>query len=306
VFSGPRGVEPVSKATIQRFEADGASQRTDASGVRNSTGLAVHPQTGALWAVVQERDGLGDDLPSDDLIRVQAGGFYGWPYAYIGPHPQPGFATLAPDKVEATLTPDLLFQAHASALDLVFYDGAPFPAEMRGRTFVALEGSWNRSAPTGDTVWKVRYTGAAPAGPTCAPCPPVWLAVMCGGVCGFWAASKISHDRRPACPASLAILPPRQTWLSGIFGELWHAPSSGGLAWSWHAIRQVSSRQLPCALASSARKREIEQDKPLEPVHRGARELMRQGHDVGSPSNHAPRAYRAQYPRGGEESRAST
>ena len=70
-------------------------------GVRNPAGLAFHPQTGDLWAVVQERDGLGDNLPSDYLIRVQEGGFYGWPYAYIGPHPQPGFATLAPDKVQS-------------------------------------------------------------------------------------------------------------------------------------------------------------------------------------------------------------
>ena len=82
---------------------------TVASGTRNPTALAFHPDTGDLWALVQERDGLGDNLPSDYLIRVQQGGFYGWPYAYIGKHPQPGFAQLAPDKVEATITPDLLF-----------------------------------------------------------------------------------------------------------------------------------------------------------------------------------------------------
>jgi len=91
---------------------------------------------------VQERDGLGDRLPSDYLIRVQQGGFYGWPYAYIGKHPQPGFAKLAPDKVEATITPDLLFEAHSSVLDLVFYDADQFPAEYKGQAFVALKGSW--------------------------------------------------------------------------------------------------------------------------------------------------------------------
>ena len=81
---------------------------------------------------MQERDGLGDNLPSDFLIRVQQGGFYGWPYACIGKHPQPGFANLAPDKVEATITPNLLFAAHSSLLDLVFYEGDQFPAEYKG------------------------------------------------------------------------------------------------------------------------------------------------------------------------------
>src|SRR5919198_203939 len=112
--SGNLGVEPEPKATIQRFEADGGNQKTYAAGMRNPTALAFHPQTGELWAVVQERDGLGDNVPSDSLIRVQEGGFYGWPYAYNGPHPQPGFANLAPAKVNATITPDLLFEAHSS------------------------------------------------------------------------------------------------------------------------------------------------------------------------------------------------
>ena len=87
----------------------------------------------------------GAIVPSDYLIRVQQGGFYGWPYAYIGKHPMPGFANLAPDKVEASITPDLLFTAHSSLLDLVFYEGDQFPAAYKGSLFVALKGSWNRS-----------------------------------------------------------------------------------------------------------------------------------------------------------------
>ena len=82
--SGNVGVEPEPKATIQRFDPDGSNQTTYTSGMRNPTALAFHPQTGELYAVVQERDGLGDNLPSDYLTRVQQGGFYGWPYAYIG------------------------------------------------------------------------------------------------------------------------------------------------------------------------------------------------------------------------------
>jgi glucose/arabinose dehydrogenase len=162
--SGNLGVEPEPKATIQRFDADGSNQTTVASGTRNPTALAFHPQTGELWAVVQERDGLGDNLPSDYLIRVQQGGFYGWPYAYIGKHPQPGFAQLAPDKVEATITPDLLFQAHSSLLDLVFYDADQFPSEYKGSLFVALKGSWNRSVPTGYKIARVPFKDGRPEG----------------------------------------------------------------------------------------------------------------------------------------------
>jgi hypothetical protein len=90
---------------------------------------------------------------------VQQGGFYGWPYAYIGKHPMPGFAQLAPDKVEATITPDLLFTAHSSLLDLVFYEGDQFPAEYKGSLFVALKGSWNRSVPTGYKIVRVPFKG---------------------------------------------------------------------------------------------------------------------------------------------------
>src|SRR6516162_1945940 len=105
--SGNIGVEPEVKASIQRFEADGSDQTKFASGMRNPTTLAFHPTTGELYAGVQERDGLGDNLPPDYLTRVEKGAFYGWPYAYIGPNPQPGFAHLAPEKVKATVIPDV-------------------------------------------------------------------------------------------------------------------------------------------------------------------------------------------------------
>ncbi len=162
--SGNLGVEPEPKATIQRFDADGSNQATFASGMRNPTALAFHPQTGELYALVQERDGLGDKLPSDYLTRVQEGGFYGWPYAYIGKHPQAGFANRAPDKVNATMTPDLLFEAHSSALDLVFYEGEQFPPEYKGHAFVALKGSWNSSQPTGYKVVRVPFKNGRPEG----------------------------------------------------------------------------------------------------------------------------------------------
>ena len=162
--SGNIGVEPEVKASIQRFDASGGNQTTFASGLRNATALAFHPDTGDLYTVVQERDGLGDNLPPDYMTRVQQGGFYGWPYSYIGQHPQPGFAQLRPDKVKAAITPDVLFQSHSSAMDILFYTGAQFPAEYKGDAFVALKGSWNRADPTGYKVVRVPFKDGKPQG----------------------------------------------------------------------------------------------------------------------------------------------
>ncbi len=142
--SGNIGVEPQVKATIQRFEPNGGGQITFASGMRNPTALAFNPDTGELWATVQERDGLGDKLVPDYMTHVEKGGFYGWPYSYIGPNPQPGFAAMRPDKVKAALKPDLLFEAHSSLLDLVFYTGNQFPAEI-----AAMPSSRSRARGTG-------------------------------------------------------------------------------------------------------------------------------------------------------------
>lgn len=162
--SGNIGVEPEPKATIQVFSPDGREQRTFASGVRNPVGLAFHPQTGELWATVQERDGTGDQLVPDFLVQVRDGGFYGWPYAYIGTNPQPGFAQMAPDKVKASLVPDVLFEPHSAAMDFVFWTGAKVPAAYAGDAIVALKGSWNRSDPTGYKVVRVKFEGGKPTG----------------------------------------------------------------------------------------------------------------------------------------------
>jgi glucose/arabinose dehydrogenase len=207
--SGNLGVEPEPKATIQRFDADGSNQTTYASGTRNPTALAFHPDTGDLWALVQERDGLGDNLPSDYLIRVQQNGFYGWPYAYIGKHPQPGFANMAPDKVAASITPDLLFQAHSSVLDLAFYTGDQFPADYKGSLFVALKGSWNRSVPTGYKVVFVPFKDGRPVG------------YYENFATGFWASGE-SRAEVWGRPAALAIAKD---------GSLLVADDTGGTIW---------------------------------------------------------------------------
>ena len=161
---GNIAVEPQVKATIQRFEPDGSGQTTFASGLRNPCGFAINPDSGELWAVVQERDGLGDRLVPDYMVRPESGAFYGWPYAYTGQHPQAGFASKAPAKVKASKLPDLLFESHSSAMDLVFYTGDQFPADYRGSAFVVLKGSWNRSTPTGYKVVRVPFEAGRPAG----------------------------------------------------------------------------------------------------------------------------------------------
>ncbi|GGK37516.1 PQQ-dependent sugar dehydrogenase [Salinarimonas ramus] len=162
--AGNIAVEAEPRATIQAFDLDGSNQRTYASGTRNPIGMALHPETGELWAIVQERDGLGNELVPDFLTQIEEGGFYGWPYAYAGGLEQPGFAERAPDLVEATITPDLLFEAHSSAMNLAFYDEEGFPEDYRGDAFVALKGSWNRADPTGYKVVRVPFENGEPEG----------------------------------------------------------------------------------------------------------------------------------------------
>lgn len=167
VAIGSRGnlaEEPEPRATVQRFRVDGSEPLTFAGGLRNPVGIAFHPDTDELYVVVNERDGYGDDLVPDYLTRVQRGDFYGWPYAYLGPHPDPEFGSVRPDLVELTREPDVLFQAHSAPTGLVFYDGDQFPAPYRGGAFVSHRGSWNRSVPTGYRIVFVPFDDGRPAG----------------------------------------------------------------------------------------------------------------------------------------------
>jgi glucose/arabinose dehydrogenase len=207
--SGNIGVEPEIKATIQRFEANGSGQTTFASGMRNPTALAFHPDTGELYAVVQERDGLGDRLVPDFLTHVEKGAFYGWPYSYIGQNPMPGFAAMRPDKVQAAVKPDLLFEAHSSLLDIVFYTGDQFPAEYRGSMFVALKGSWNRSEPTGYKIVRVPFKNGRPEG---------WYENFAAG---FWVSGQ-NRAEVWGRPTALAIMKD---------GALLVADDTGGTIW---------------------------------------------------------------------------
>jgi len=147
--------EAEPRATIRVFAGDGSGGHSFASGLRNPVGLAFRPGSTDLWTVVNERDGLGDELVPDYLTKVVPGGFYGWPYAYLGANPQPGLAAKAPDKVAAARLPDLLFRAHSAPLGLAFSGGD---------AFVGLHGSWNRSEPIGYMVARVPFKDGKPVG----------------------------------------------------------------------------------------------------------------------------------------------
>jgi glucose/arabinose dehydrogenase len=153
--------EEQGRAVVLSFTPDGKDRRIYATGLRNCSAEAIQPRTGTLWCAVNERDGLGDDLPPDYATSVRDGGFYGWPWFYIGDHPDPRHQGIAARPV---IVPDVLIQPHSAPLGIAFYDGTAFPAEYRGDAFVALHGSWNRSKRTGYKVVRLRFENGRPTG----------------------------------------------------------------------------------------------------------------------------------------------
>lgn len=139
-----------------------------ATGIRNGVSLAVNPETGDLWVSTNERDGLGDNLVPDYVTRVKEGGYYGWPWYYLGNHEDPRHAGERPDLAGKAIVPDVLEQSHSASLGMTFYTAtsgvAAFPAEYRGDAFVALHGSWNRTTRTGYKVVRVRLQHGVPTG----------------------------------------------------------------------------------------------------------------------------------------------
>ena len=143
------------RATILEFNPDGTAGRVYVSGIRNAVGLAVHPRTGDLWASVNERDGLGDDLVPDYITRVKDGDFFGWPWFYMGGAWDPRHDGKHPELKAKVRTPDVLVQPHSASLEMVFYTGGQFPSGHRDSAFAALHGSWNRKLRTGYKVIRV-------------------------------------------------------------------------------------------------------------------------------------------------------
>jgi len=143
------------RANVLVCNPDGSDLKVFASGIRNPVGLAIEPKTGELWTATNERDALGDNLVPDYTTHVQDGGFYGWPWYYIGKNRDPRLKDSHPDWRERMITPDVLIQPHSAPLTFAFYNGEQFPAEYKGDMFLALHGSWNRSKRTGYEVVRV-------------------------------------------------------------------------------------------------------------------------------------------------------
>lgn len=152
------------RAAISEYNPDGTGHRIYASGLRNPVGLALQPGTNTIWTSVNERDTLGDDLVPDYITSVRDGGFYGWPYSYIGSHPDPEHVGKADELVARAVVPDVLLPAHAAAVSVTFYTGTAFPEHYLNGAFVGLHGSWNRSIPSGYKVVFVPFEGDMPTG----------------------------------------------------------------------------------------------------------------------------------------------
>jgi glucose/arabinose dehydrogenase len=152
------------RAAITICDPDGQNARLYATGLRNPVGIALEPTSGQLWADVNERDGLGDDLPPDYFTSVQDGGFYGWPYSYIGDNVDPRVRPQLLELVAKAIVPDVLLGSHTAPLQFVFYTGKQFPESYHGGAFIAEHGSWNRSIRAGYQVTFVPFKNGKPSG----------------------------------------------------------------------------------------------------------------------------------------------
>ncbi|MBI2071785.1 MAG: sorbosone dehydrogenase family protein [Gemmatimonadetes bacterium] len=152
------------RAAVVRYHLDGSGETLFATGLRNAVGLTLHPATGEIWATNNDRDNLGDDLPPDRVNILREGGFYGWPFCYLPNQPNPEYQR-TPGRCANAIGPAIVLPAHTAPLGLAFYQGAMFPAEYRGDLFIALHGSWNRSAPIGYEVVRVDFENGRPVRP---------------------------------------------------------------------------------------------------------------------------------------------
>jgi glucose/arabinose dehydrogenase len=153
------------RAAILQLNRDGSGMRVFASGLRNPVGMEWEPETNALWTVVNERDGLGDELVPDYMTSVPDGAFFGWPYSYFGQNVDPRKKGEKPDLVKKAIVPDYGLGSHVAALGLSFYRGKAFPERYRRGAFIGMHGSWNHSKMVGYKVAFARFENGKPVGP---------------------------------------------------------------------------------------------------------------------------------------------
>jgi glucose/arabinose dehydrogenase len=173
------------RAAILHIPAMSGPAKIHARGLRNSVGLAFHPETGELWASDNGRDRLGDDLPPEEINRIVAGGDYGWPFCYGQRIPDPGPGDT--ERCRRTLPPEVEMQAHSAPLGIAFGHGLNFPEPYRDMLYVAFHGSWNRSVPTGYKLVGIPFANGRPAGPP-------------GDIVSGWLQGRKAWGR-PVCPA---------------------------------------------------------------------------------------------------------
>jgi glucose/arabinose dehydrogenase len=149
------GEREFHRANILEYTPEGKFVGIYASGIRNPVGLAIHPETGELWTSINERDTYGDNLVPDYVTHVERGGFYGWPWFYIGGNYDPKHAGKHPELKSKVIVPDVLVQPHSASLGMAFYDGKQFPKEYAGDAFAAEHGSWNHAAGSGHEVIRI-------------------------------------------------------------------------------------------------------------------------------------------------------
>ncbi|HYG91504.1 MAG TPA: sorbosone dehydrogenase [Azospirillum sp.] len=212
---GNIGEEEEPRATVQEFSADGKRLRTFAAGLRNPIGIGFRPGTNDLYAVVNERDGLGDQLVPDYFTHLEPGGFYGWPYSYLGANPQPMLADKRPDRVKAAIVPNMLLQAHSAPITFTFADKTNFPDRWRSGAFVALHGSWNSSRPIGYSVVFVPFAGNRPE----------------GGYEVFATGFRVTGDDEPiqawGRPSGVAVAKDGSLLIADDWGTVWRVAHTG-------------------------------------------------------------------------------
>jgi glucose/arabinose dehydrogenase len=160
-----RGLEAEKgRAAIWQVDRETGLAKVYASGLRNPNGLTVHPETGVLWTVVNERDELGPNLVPDYMTSVKEDAFYGWPWSYFGNHVDRRVVPERPDMVEKSIVPDYALSSHVAALGMTFTMNSALPETYRNGAFVGMHGSWNRSFFNGYKVVYIPFENGAPAG----------------------------------------------------------------------------------------------------------------------------------------------